>query len=91
MNFLRAADKIVVVGYSMPAEDVAIKDLLFNAIRGRKKADSLRMDVVLKHANSPENRRYEHYFVGRKNVDCRLITGGVEAYLRKKDTVLCKL
>ena len=71
------ARRLVFMGYSFPAADFELRQLL-----ARSKPHSARIDVVLKGAPSSEiERRYRPFF-GRREI--AFIPDGMDAYLTKK-------
>lgn len=52
---IRTADKLVFIGYSLPAEDFAIKALIMRGINGRGSSPPLSIDVVQCKKNAESN------------------------------------
>jgi NAD-dependent SIR2 family protein deacetylase len=87
-EFLRRADEWLFVGYSLPAEDVALRDMILRAFSIRKTPP--RIDVVVLNENSAEADRYRFYFA-RAKTRCRIFGGGLESYLRRRNTIASTL
>jgi hypothetical protein len=76
LEALRQADEWIIVGYSLPPEDVAIRSMFLRAYRGRDTQSHPRVVVVQKEEKEPECTRYrlllpEHCYE----------TGGLSGYL----------
>jgi hypothetical protein len=74
LELMRTADEWVIVGYSFPPEDIAIRSLFLRASQGR--AQRPRVVVVQKGDDYLTRSRYQVFFPG-----CDYFTGGLEAYL----------
>jgi NAD-dependent SIR2 family protein deacetylase len=74
LEALRTADQWIVIGYSMPPEDVAIRAMLLRAHRGRRRPPRVRL-VELGHNEEVENR-YRLLFP-----DLEFEGGGVEGFV----------
>ena len=75
LEAIRTADKIIFIGYSLPAEDLAIKSIIMRGLNGRSKSKTLEVDVVQLSTASKPN--YENLF--GKNIN--FYTGGLAQYL----------
>ena len=74
LKALRTADQWIIIGYSLPPEDLAIRSILMRAYNGRGKKPTVR---VIQHASAPETKaRYELLFPG-----CHYKVGGLEAFI----------
>lgn len=71
LEFLRRAEDWYLIGYSLPAEDVAIRSLLVRAYNGREQRPSV--TVVTKEADPELKARFEVFFPRT-----RFSTDGVE-------------
>jgi hypothetical protein len=76
---LRQADKWIIVGYSLPPEDVAIRSMLLRAYQGRDTKGPPEVEVVQKEEKDPEYTRYRLLFP-----KCRFLGGGLASYLSPK-------
>jgi hypothetical protein len=76
LEALRQADEWIIVGYSLPPEDVAIRSMFLRASRGRDTQDRPRVVVVQQEEKEPERTRYRLLFPGH----CYK-TGGLDGYL----------
>jgi len=75
MEAIRTADKLIFIGYSLPAEDLAIKSIIMRGLYSRSKESPLRVDVVQTSDKALPN--YRNIF--GKNI--RYFNQGLEAYL----------
>jgi NAD-dependent SIR2 family protein deacetylase len=75
LEALRTADEWIVIGYSMPPEDVAIRAMLLRAYRGRKRPP--RVCLVERGPNEEVENRYRLLFP-----DLEFDSGGVEGFVR---------
>jgi hypothetical protein len=75
LEALREAEKWIVVGYSLPPEDVAIRAMLLRAYQGRDTHRPPEIVVVQKGEQDPELTRYRLLFP--KHV---YVAGGLEGY-----------
>jgi hypothetical protein len=75
LEALRTADEWVIVGYSMPPEDLAIRSLLLRAHDGRPRPP--RVTVVQRHAAPDVESRYRLFFPR-----LRWSTAGLEGFVR---------
>jgi NAD-dependent SIR2 family protein deacetylase len=73
LEALRQADEWVIVGYSLPPEDVAIRSMFLRAYRGR---DGAAPRVVVVQKGEKERTRYQLLFPGHAYV-----AGGLSGYL----------
>jgi hypothetical protein len=80
LELLRKADEWVIVGYSMPPEDIAIRSLLIRAATARDGGHPPRITVVQYGKNPKIRAAYELFF---KNCDYR--EEGLEKYLGMTD------
>jgi NAD-dependent SIR2 family protein deacetylase len=76
LEFLRTADEWLIIGYSFPSEDIAIRSLFLRARNGRTTLPKLA--VVQKGADPATEARYRLFFP-----DCAYSTGGLEDLLRR--------
>jgi hypothetical protein len=76
LEALRTADEWVIVGYSMPAEDLAIRSLLLRAYTGRPKPP--RVTVVQRRDAQDVADRYRLFFP-----DMRWTTEGLDGFVRR--------
>ena len=74
IELLRTADEWIIIGYSFPPEDIAIRSLFLRARQGRMKAP--RITVVQKGDNDVVRSRYEMFFP-----DCTYMVEGLEGFL----------
>ncbi len=74
LEALRTADEWIVIGYSMPPEDVAIRAMLLRAHRGRARPPRVR--VVERGQNEEVENRYRLLFP-----DLEFEGGGVEGFV----------
>ncbi len=74
LELLRTADEWIIIGYSMPSEDIAIRSLFIRARQGRKTEPQIR---VVQKGNDPAMRaRYRVYFP-----ECEFHADGLEGFL----------
>jgi NAD-dependent SIR2 family protein deacetylase len=76
LEALRQADKWIIVGYSLPPEDVAIRSMFLRAYQGRDSAARPQVVVVQKEKKEPELTRYRLLFPKHSYV-----AGGLSGYL----------
>lgn len=76
LEMLRRADEWIIIGYSLPDEDVGIRSLLCRAFNGRKKRPSV--TLVTHGADSTRDARYLALFG-----DVTIMTGGLMDALPK--------
>jgi NAD-dependent SIR2 family protein deacetylase len=81
--FMRDAEDWIIAGYSMPAEDLLVKELLLNGLHKRR--SPLNVEIVQKHGRSDVADRYKFYFMPHCNV--RIIGGGLERYVGLKKSI----
>lgn len=90
MEAIRTADKLIFVGYSLPAEDLAIKSIIMRGLNGRNALQKLEVEVVQLGNTAKVN--YQNLF-GKK---IKYYSKGLEQYLgifpkrRKKITSVTK-
>jgi NAD-dependent SIR2 family protein deacetylase len=72
LEWMRTSKRWIIVGYSLPPEDLAIRSLLVRAYAGASKKPKV---VVVQHSDA-EKARYQMLFP-----DCDYRTGGLEAFL----------
>ena len=77
LEAIRTADKIIFIGYSLPAEDLAIKSIIIRGLNGRDQKKRLEVDVVQLGTDSKSN--YENLFGPKIN----FYAEGLEKYLNK--------
>lgn len=80
---VRTADKLIMIGYSLPPEDLGIKSIFIRALNGRDKRKSLAVDVV--QLGNDAKPYYHNIF---SNHQLSYHNKGLEAYLRASDTQL---
>lgn len=76
LEWMRRAEHWVIVGYSLPPEDLAIRSLLIRAYAAAEKPPQ----ITVVQWDETERPRYELHFPG-----CEYVTGGLEAYLARGD------
>jgi NAD-dependent SIR2 family protein deacetylase len=74
IEFLRTATKWIIIGYSFPSEDIAIRSLFLRAYNARKTPPFVR--VIQKGENKAVSSRYRLFFP-----NCIYETGGLEGFL----------
>lgn len=74
LELLREAEEWVLIGYSFPSEDIAVRSLILRAAQGRKTPP--RVTVVQKGDDPHTRARYEVFFPG-----CGYLTNGLEEYI----------
>jgi NAD-dependent SIR2 family protein deacetylase len=72
LEALRTAERWILIGYSLPTEDIAIRSLMIRAFNGRDEGPQPQVHV-LQHGHEAEGR-YRLFFP-----DCDYRTGGMEA------------
>jgi hypothetical protein len=76
---MRVADEWIVVGYSLPPEDIAIRSILVRAYSGRgKKRKPPRIRVVQLSEDKKLEDRYRLLFP-----ECTFEYGGFESFIEK--------
>ena len=55
LEAIRTADKLVFFGYSLPAEDLAIKSIIMRGINGRRSSQDLKIEVIQKGFDAQNN------------------------------------
>jgi hypothetical protein len=80
LELLRKADEWIIIGYSMPPKDIAIRSLLIRAATARGLSDGPRITVVQYGKNPKIRAAYELFFE-----DCDYREEGLEKYLRMTD------
>jgi len=75
LEALRQAEEWIIVGYSLPPEDVAIRSMFLRAYKGRD-APKPRVIVVQGEEKEPEVTRYQLLFP-----EYTYVTGGISGYL----------
>jgi hypothetical protein len=78
LEALRSADEWIIVGYSLPPEDVAIRSMFLRAYQGRDTDAPPRISVVQKEGKGPEVSRYRLLFP-----DHSYFPGGLSGYLSR--------
>jgi hypothetical protein len=78
LEALRSADEWIIVGYSLPPEDVAIRSMFLRAYQGRDTDATPRIFVVQKEEKEPEVSRYRLLFP-----DHSYCPGGLSGYLSR--------
>jgi NAD-dependent SIR2 family protein deacetylase len=85
LEAIRTADKIIMIGYSMPAEDLAIKSIILRGLNGRHYGKPPRLEVVQYGDTAKPN--YQNIFGSVFNED-EYEAAGLEAYLKRKNPEL---
>ncbi|MGJ5815174.1 hypothetical protein [Paludibaculum fermentans] len=73
---LRTSQDWLIIGYSMPAEDIAIRSLLIRAYNGSGRTRP-RIRIVQRDESRSTLSRYKQFFP-----DCEYLTGGLEGFLQ---------
>lgn len=81
LEALRQAERWIIVGYSLPPEDVAIRSMFLRAYQGRDTSERPQVVVVQKEEREPELTRYQLLFPGHV-----YMVGGISSYLRTRST-----
>jgi hypothetical protein len=81
LDFLREADRWIIIGYSFPDEDVGIRALFTRAF-GSKKSSHPQVTVVQRDENARVN--YESFF---QEDSLRYLTGGLDLLLERWKTL----
>lgn len=76
LESIRVADKLVFIGYSLPAEDLAIKSIIMRGLNGRKKSHPIDIAVV-QYGNAARNN-YLNLF----ETNISYYAHGLEEYLQ---------
>jgi len=77
LEALRHADEWIIIGYSLPPEDLAIRSMFLRAWQSRKQKPRV---TVVQRGNRQETRsRYRLLFP-----NCRYLTGGLGGYLNQE-------
>lgn len=79
LEYLRRADEWIIIGYSFPPEDLAIRSLFIRAYHGRERKPGIR--VIQKDVGMELTSRYRLFFP-----DCVVEGGGLEAFVDTLDT-----
>jgi hypothetical protein len=74
LEALRRADKWIIIGYSFPSEDIAIRSMFLRAYSGRPNKPDV--EVIQLRDDSATKARYRILFPG-----CRYRTGGMEKFV----------
>lgn len=77
LEAIRTADKLVIIGYSFPAEDLAIKSIILRGFNGRERAAPLNVEVV--QLGDAAKNNYLNFFGAAMTYHSR----GLEAYLKR--------
>jgi len=67
---LRLADEWIIVGYSFPAEDIAIRSLFLRAFQGRDGGKAPNVRVILRSKSPDTTARYKLFFPKAEFDDC---------------------
>ena len=78
LEYLRRADEWIIIGYSFPPEDIAIRSLLLRAYLAGAKQPVVR--VVQLEEDPDTVSRYRLFFP-----NCRFVWGGLEAFVKTLD------
>ncbi|RYY45674.1 MAG: hypothetical protein EOO06_16030 [Chitinophagaceae bacterium] len=81
LEAIRTADKLVFIGYSLPAEDLAIKSIIMRGLNGRDKNQDLEIGVV-QYGNAARNN-YLNLF----ETNITYYENGLEEYLQTNSTI----
>lgn len=81
LESIRHADRLVMIGYSMPAEDLAIKSIILRGINGRTGKSNPLLDVVQYGDAAKPN--YQNIF-GKVFDEKNYHSQGLEPYLKEK-------
>jgi hypothetical protein len=82
LEALRQADRWIIVGYSLPPEDVAIRSMLLRAYRGRDVGkDRPDVTVVQRERKEPEVSRYRLLLPGHRYFPDEGQVGGLSGFL----------
>lgn len=81
LESIRVADKLVFIGYSLPAEDLAIKSIIMRGLNGRKSSQPLEIAVVQQGEAAKNN--YLNLF----SSSIRYYGHGLEEYLQTNTVI----
>lgn len=87
-DFLRKAEGWIIVGYSMPPEDLLVKDLLLTSLRRSEVSGGPRIDVV-QGKRTASGDRFDFYLGASASL--RTYYGGLEAYVGKRGSLFSSL
>jgi len=74
LEAIRTADRLIFIGYSLPAEDFAIKSILMRGLNGRRRNNRLKVEVIQCGSNS--KAAYENIFAnGELTFFCKGLDG----------------
>jgi len=73
---IRTADRLTFVGYSLPAEDLAIKSVIMRGLNGRKKGHQLKVEVV------QHGLTYKQNYINLFGKKIKYYAGGLSEYLK---------
>ena len=77
LEALRTADELIIVGYSLPTEDIAIRSMFLRACR----RPELTIRVIQKRADQDAEKRYRFLFPKSVFSHCRFEVGGLEDFI----------
>ena len=81
LETLRLADEWIIIGYSFPTEDIAIKSMLLRAFNGRPADKRPTVRVIQRDTDPIVEARYRFFFP-----ECRFEYGGVERFIAELPT-----
>ena len=81
LEAIRTADKLIMIGYSLPAEDLAIKSIILRGLNGRRYNKLPELEVVQFGEQAKPN--YQNIF-GSVFKEANYYNEGLEVYLKKK-------
>lgn len=80
LEAIRTADRIIFIGYSLPAEDLAIKSIVMRALNGRDKSPAPEVHVVQYGTAAKPN--YENIF----GKGIKYYSKGLQEYIKKTNS-----
>jgi NAD-dependent SIR2 family protein deacetylase len=75
LEWMRNAERWIIVGYSLPSEDLAVRSMLLRAYV----AANTRPDIIVVQHGNAARAQYELLFPG-----CRYVSGGLQEYLNSE-------
>jgi hypothetical protein len=82
LEAIRTADRLIMIGYSLPPEDLGIRSIIMRALNGRDPKKKLKVDVV--QLGDGARSRYSNLFGN----DIQYYSNGLKAYLVENKSVL---
>lgn len=76
LEAIRTADKLIIIGYSLPTEDFAIKSIFMRALNGRNERKKLAVEVI--QCGSASRSSFHYLFA---DCDVKFYCNGFENYL----------